>query len=214
MTSTNRFFTDWAKQLSVFTETNNHLNSFTLYDVLDDSELSSSINTVTLLPYDHDASFMAIDLKDWSLIESKIQFPTHFDLSQLLSTFWESQPIVVLTDLATADLYESSLLDDRLRTLQFAYSRDLSSDHAPEETHYLNQSFDLNKLAHFGIYLQGHCYTADKFVITPNTLPKNTAYIIPVFNIHSMDTSEVQQLIVFDEKGKFLDCVVGTGLIR
>lgn len=214
MTSINKFFTDWAKQLPVFTQPNQYLTSNTLHDVLDDSDLSDSINLTTVIPFDHDFSFMLIDFNEWSVIDSKIILPEHFDLSQLLNSFWQSQPIVVLTDLAIESLYNTQLFHDKLRSLDLSYSWDLSSEHAPENSHYLNQSFDLDKLAHFGIYLQGHCYSSRKVVITPNALPEDTAYLIPVFNIHSMDTSEVQQLIVFDDNGKFIDCVVGTGLIR
>ncbi|WP_377802667.1 hypothetical protein RBI11_18480 (plasmid) [Acinetobacter baumannii] len=76
----------------------------------------------------------------------------------------------------------------------------------------ISQSFDLDKLMRCGVYLQGHCYSAHDFVINNHNLFEKDSLIVPVFNIHSTQ-KELQQFLVFDLQGKFLDCVVGTEVL-
>nr|WMM94421.1 hypothetical protein [Pseudomonas aeruginosa] len=99
-----------------------------------------------------------------------------------------------------------------VKQVNLAYSRDIASEYAPEDVHYISQSFDLDKLMRCGVYLQGHCYSAHDFVINNHNLFEKDSLIVPVFNIHSTQ-KELQQFLVFDLQGKFLDCVVGTEVL-
>jgi hypothetical protein len=97
-----------------------------------------------------------------------------------------------------SDFFQQSLV----KQVNLAYSRDIASEYAPEDVHYISQSFDLDKLMRCGVYLQGHCYSAHDFVINNHNLFEKDSLIVPVFNIHSTQ-KELQQFFVFDLQGRF-----------
>ncbi|MCE6238593.1 MULTISPECIES: hypothetical protein [Acinetobacter] len=206
------FFTNRSKTLNIIV--NPELNTgHSLADFSYNEELHQDLNVLTVIPLDHYGNFLSLTLDDWSVITSKVQFPEHLDFNQLLSIFWETQPILVVTDIARSEVHDSDFFQQSLvKQVNLAYSRDIASEYAPEDVHYISQSFDLDKLMRCGVYLQGHCYSAHDFVINNHNLFEKDSLIVPVFNIHSTQ-KELQQFLVFDLQGKFLDCVVGTEVL-
>lgn len=207
------FFTNRSKTLNIIE--NPELNSGnSLSDFLNDADLYQDLNVLTVIPHDHYGNFLSLTLDDWSIIASKVQLPEHCDFNQLLGLFWETQPILVVTDIARSQVHNSDFFRHNMQTqINLAYSRDIASEYAPEDVHYIAQSFDLDKLIHCGVYLQGHCYSAVNFVInSPEPLADNT-YIVPISTIYPAQ-KELQQFLVFDPNGNFMDCVVGSGILH
>lgn len=205
MSNINSYFLDHAKQVPVYLQSNDSVRD--LYDYTSGAEDAAHVNVITVIPYEHDGSFLALPLEDWAMIEEKAQFPGYFDLSQLLTTFWHSQPVVFLTDIDYKD-FDQQVVRDHVRDLSLAYSRDLAAQYCAEHSHYLNQSFDLEKLAQKGVYLQGNCYDIAQLMFSHTILPENTKYFIPLFNIYSHDSNEMLQLLAFDANGHFIDFIV------
>jgi len=206
------FFTNRSKTLNIIV--NPELNTgHSLADFSYNEELHQDLNVLTVIPRDHYGNFLSLTLDDWGVITSKVQFPEHLDFNQLLSIFWETQPILVVTDIARSEVHDSDFFQQSLvKQVNLAYSRDIACEYAPEDVHYISQSFDLDKLMRCGVYLQGHCYSAHDFVINNHNLFEKDSLIVPVFNIHSTQ-KELQQFFVFDLQGRFLDCVVGTEVL-
>lgn len=82
-----------------------------LADFSYNEELHQDLNVLTVIPRDHYGNFLSLTLDDWGVITSKVQFPEHLDFNQLLSIFWETQPILVVTDIARSEVHDSDFFN-------------------------------------------------------------------------------------------------------
>ncbi|WEH96194.1 hypothetical protein PYR74_00175 (plasmid) [Acinetobacter bereziniae] len=104
------FFTNRSKTLNIIV--NPELNTgHSLADFSYNEELHQDLNVLTVIPLDHYGNFLSLTLDDWGVITSKVQFPEHLDFNQLLSIFWETQPILVVTDIARSEVHDSDFFN-------------------------------------------------------------------------------------------------------
>lgn len=104
------FFTNRSKTLNIIV--NPELNTgHSLADFSYNEELHQDLNVLTVIPRDHYGNFLSLTLDDWGVITSKVQFPEHLDFNQLLSIFWETQPILVVTDIARSEVHDSDFFN-------------------------------------------------------------------------------------------------------
>lgn len=207
------FFTSHSKTLNIISNPE-YQSFFGLSDVLSNFELIESLNVITVIPRDHHGSVLYLSLDDWNIIASKVQFSENLDFIQLLGLFWETQPILVITDVDRSEINDNQFFRDKMISqINLVNSRDIASEYTTDDMHYISQSFDLDKLAKLGIYQQGHCYSARNCSFNRKKILNNDVFFVPIFNIHSRDLKELQQVIVFDYKGNFVDCVVGTEVL-